>query len=82
MTDPSSADHPPLTPRSLTEPVPDQQAYACPRCGTAVTGAWYGPCAPCRDQLRASLGGKGRTVEAEAYVPKVNVTPNAVATKE
>ena len=28
------------------------------------------------------LGGEARAVEQEAYEPKMNVTPNAVATKD
>lgn len=67
---------------SVTEPVPETQSYACPRCATAVTEAWYGPCASCRDQLRATLGGEAREIEQADYVPKMNVTPNAVATKD
>jgi hypothetical protein len=30
--------------------------------------------------LVANLGGEARDVEVEAYEPKMNVTPNAVAT--
>jgi hypothetical protein len=56
--------------------------FACPRCGTAVTERFYGPCAPCRVTLRAEHGGEARDIEVEAYVPKMNVTPNAVASKE
>jgi len=55
---------------------------ACPRCGNEVTEAFYGPCTACRAQLRASLGGEAREVATEDYVPKMNVTPNAVATKD
>ena len=54
----------------------------CPRCGQAAAVRFYGPCDGCRDELRASLGGEQRAVEAEAYEPKMNVTPNAVATKD
>jgi hypothetical protein len=32
--------------------------------------------------LRATLGGEASDVAAEAYEPKMNVTPNAVALKE
>lgn len=56
--------------------------FACPRCRVDVAAAFYGPCAACRDELRASTGGLARAVEAEAYEPKLNVTPNAVATKD
>jgi hypothetical protein len=54
----------------------------CPRCGTEVRERFYGPCATCRDALRAEQGADARVVEAEAYEPKMNVTPNAVALKE
>ena len=67
---------------SLTDPVPQTQTYGCPRCGSEATEAWYGPCQACRTTLRASLGGEARDVESADYVPKMNVTPNAVATKD
>ena len=54
----------------------------CPRCGNDAEQTFYGPCATCRDQLRAQLGGEARDVEAVAYEPKMNVTPNAVALKD
>jgi hypothetical protein len=57
-------------------------SFACPRCAAAVEEAYYGPCSGCRDQLRATLGGAARDVGEVAYEPKMNVTPNAVATKE
>ena len=38
-----------------------------------------GVCAACRDELRAKYAGAGRSVDATAYEPKSNVTPNAVA---
>ena len=56
--------------------------FTCPRCGSAVNARFFGPCDRCRDQLRAALGGDGRDVEVEAYEPKMNVTPNAVALKD
>jgi hypothetical protein len=67
---------------SLTDPVPDTRTFPCPRCGVEVTEAWYGPCTGCLGQLRATLGGESREVAAADYVPKMNVTPNAVATKD
>ena len=67
---------------SLVEPVPETSTFACPRCGTSVDEAYYGPCTSCRDVLRATLGGEARDVAAAEYVPKMNVTPNAVATKD
>jgi hypothetical protein len=54
----------------------------CPRCGREVDERYYGPCARCRDELRAALRCEGRVVEVAEYEPKLNVTPNAVATKE
>jgi hypothetical protein len=56
--------------------------FTCPRCGEPRRERFYGPCAHCRDELRASLGGPQRDEQAEAYEPKLNVTPNAVALKE
>jgi hypothetical protein len=54
----------------------------CPRCGRDVEERYYGPCAACRDELRASFQREGRIVEVAEYEPKVNVTPNAVALKD
>lgn len=61
--------------------VAEPLAFTCPRCGLDVEARFYGPCEECRGALRA-LGGEQREVVAEAYVPKANVTPNQVATKE
>jgi len=55
---------------------------ACPRCGEIVQERFYGPCLRCRDELRASFTREGRVIELVAYEPKMNVTPNAVATKD
>jgi DnaJ-class molecular chaperone len=54
----------------------------CPRCGGTGDERFYGPCARCRDDLRATLGGVAKDVEVAAYEPKMNVVPNQVATKE
>jgi hypothetical protein len=43
---------------------------------------FYGPCATCRDALRTMFSATKRDVEVADYEPKMNVTPNAVATKE
>ena len=66
------------------EPVgsPEPLRFTCPRCLTEVTAAFYGPCDTCRATLRATLGGDAREVEVGDYEPKMNVTPNAVATKD
>lgn len=61
---------------------PEPLEFTCPRCETAVSARFYGPCDGCRDGLRASQGGSARDVETAAYEPKMNVTPNAVATKD
>ena len=56
--------------------------FDCPRCARPVTEGFYGPCGPCRSELRASFGRAAQEVEAVEYEPKVNVTPNAVALKD
>lgn len=61
-----------------TEPL----SFACPRCSATVIEPFWGPCTSCRDALRAALGTEARQVEVAAYEPKMNVTPNAVATKD
>lgn len=66
---------------SLAEPVPETQTFTCPRCQGEVTEAYYGPCSPCRGALRADQAGEARDVAVD-YVPKMNVTPNAVASKD
>jgi hypothetical protein len=67
---------------SLTDPVPSTRTFACPRCAEAVEESWYGPCSACRQDLRASLRGEARARATADYEPKMNVTPNAVATKD
>lgn len=54
----------------------------CPRCGSEKVQRFYGPCEHCRVELRTEFTGEGRDVAATAYEPKMNVTPNAVATKD
>ena len=53
--------------------------FSCPRCLQAVSEAFYGPCCSCRVDLRTTLGGEARQVEAPDDVPKMTVTPTAVA---
>lgn len=55
--------------------------HTCPRCGAAVEQRFAGPCAACIGQLRATMRSSARDAESE-YVPKMNVTPNAVALKD
>ena len=59
-----------------------RSTFRCPRCAAEVRAAYYGPCEACRDTLRATVAAEARNVEAAAYEPKMNVTPNAVATKD
>jgi NMD protein affecting ribosome stability and mRNA decay len=60
----------------------DLLAVTCPRCGTEVEQRFYGPCGSCVEELYAKFAGEARDVEAAEYVPQMNVTPNAVATKD
>ena len=60
----------------------EPESVVCPRCGQTSDERFYGPCATCRHELRATVGGEAREVEAAEYAPKMNVTPNAVALKD
>jgi hypothetical protein len=60
----------------------DDVEMTCPRCGATAAQRFYGPCADCRDLLRARVGGTARQVDAVAYEPKMNVVPNQIATKD
>jgi hypothetical protein len=57
------------------EPMP------CLRCGTETMLRFAGPCPACAQELREKFRGEARAVTDE-YVPKLNVTPNAVALKD
>jgi hypothetical protein len=67
---------------SLDDPLPESLTFDCPRCGRPTTARFFGPCPICVDELRASQGGDAREVASAEYEPKMNVTPNAVATKD
>ena len=54
----------------------------CPRCGRDVDERFYGPCTTCRDDLRVAFVREAAVVDVAEYEPKMNVTPNAVATKD
>ncbi len=60
----------------------DDLELTCPRCQQARTERFYGPCDTCRAELRATQVGKVSDVEAAEYEPKMNVVPNAIASKE
>jgi hypothetical protein len=60
---------------------PEAIDVTCPRCGRAVRQRFYGPCDDCRSALREAFRVEGRVIEIAEYEPKMNVTPNAVATK-
>ena len=57
-------------------------AFKCPRCGLSARETFYGPCGACVGELRAKIGLDQKDVGVADYVPKMNVTPNAVASKE
>ena len=57
-------------------------SFTCPRCGATADARTYGPCSSCRTELRLKFAGEGRVVDVAEYVPKMNVTPNAVALKD
>lgn len=56
--------------------------FECPRCRQPVREMYYGPCSACRGELAEKYAGLGRDVERSDFVPKMNVTPNAVALKD
>lgn len=64
------------------QPAPATATIVCPRCEGRSEERFYGPCVSCRSELRSSLGREARTVEREAFVPAMHVTPNAVALKD
>jgi hypothetical protein len=58
------------------------EAMPCLRCGADTMMRFAGPCERCAAELRA-LAADHPPVEVDAeYVPKVNVTANAVALKD
>ena len=54
----------------------------CMRCQKPARMRFAGPCEDCVVELTVKFPGVARQVEAEEYVPKSNVTPNAVAVKD
>jgi hypothetical protein len=62
----------------------DPATFPCPRCGREVTDRFYGPCDPCRGELRRTMRSEPAAPAAAParFEPKMNVVPNQVATKE
>ena len=58
------------------------ETMACLRCGAEAVLRFAGPCPECATELRTKYRGVARTVEGAEYVPKMNVTPNAVALRD
>jgi hypothetical protein len=57
-----------------------EEDMTCLRCGATARMRFAGPCAACTEHLRTTMRIAAQTVDTE-YVPKMNVTPNAVALK-
>jgi len=57
-------------------------AMPCLRCGAEAMLRFAGPCAACVHELRSTFRGEARVIEGDDYVPKMHVTPNAVAAKD
>ena len=56
--------------------------FDCIRCGVVSPMRFRGLCADCRDRVKEGLRRDAREIEVAEYVPKMNVTPNAVALKD
>jgi len=56
--------------------------FDCPSCAQTTAARFYGPCLDCVERMRSQLSGDARDVDVADYEPKMNVTPNAVATKD
>ena len=67
---------------ALPDNLVEHLSFVCPRCAREVQERLYGPCSLCRDDLRATQTIIAREIEVAPYEPKMNVTPNFVATKE
>ena len=59
-----------------------EDEFECPRCHQQLSARFYGPCVKCSVQLREKYLPSPTEVEVEKFEPKMNVTPNAVATKD
>ncbi|HEY3674073.1 MAG TPA: hypothetical protein VGN51_24280 [Acidimicrobiia bacterium] len=54
----------------------------CMRCHREEAMRFYGLCGECRAELRTKFDRAARDIEVAEYEPKMNVTPNAVASKD
>jgi hypothetical protein len=61
---------------------PEPLSFSCPRCSSAVHERFYGPCESCRGELGSNVSTVAHATELGRYVPKMNVVPNQVATKD
>ncbi len=52
------------------------------RCGQPAQLRFYGPCPGCVEELHAKFAPRPKQIDVDEYVPKMNVTPNAVALKD
>lgn len=66
----------------LTDGVPDVLDFVCPRCHLPASQRFYGPCDGCVEALKTAQNLSRQAAVVADYVPKMNVTPNAVATKD
>ena len=57
-------------------------SFDCPRCFKPIRASFYGPCEACRLELCAKHVVEVKDVKVNKFEPKMNVMPNAVATKE
>ena len=71
-----------MEPDAAADAAPDIVEFECPRCHRPARARFYGPCPECSAQLQDAYRTEQRDVEAPEYEPKMNVTPNAVATKD
>lgn len=58
------------------------QKMTCMRCGQPAELRFYGPCPGCVEELHAKFAPRPKEIDVDEYVPKMNVTPNAVALKD
>jgi hypothetical protein len=66
----------------LTDDVPEVLDFTCPRCQLPTSQRFYGPCDNCVEELKVTQNLNKQDAQTTEYIPKMNVTPNAVATKD